>query len=112
MGGAYRPFRVPKYNLLLSLSDYRRLLKQGEDAVVRHDNVCVYEHCNMSDENVDHDANVSVCVSNAEHDAADDVHDDESVMKSDACDDIDLPVPQNWDSILSPSDKLADKQNK
>ena len=51
-----------------------------------------------------------MCVSNAKNDTADDVHDDESVMKSDACDDIDLPVPQNWDSILSPSDKLVDEQ--
>jgi len=95
---------------LLSLSDYKRLLKQGEDAVVRHDDVCMYEHCNMSDENVEDYANESVCVSNAKNDTADHVHDDESVMKSDACDDIDLPVPQNWDSILSPSDKLTDKQ--
>jgi len=79
---------------LLSLSDYRRLLKQGEDAVVRHDDVCVYEHCNMSDENVQNDAKEGVFISNAENDTADDVHDDESVMKSDACDDIDLPVPK------------------
>jgi len=95
---------------LLSLSDYRRLLKQGEDAGVRHDDVCVYEHCNMSDKNVEDDADEGVCVSNTENDTADDVHDDESVMKFDACDDIDLPVPQNWDSILSPSDKLTDEQ--
>jgi len=98
------------HSCLLSLSDCRRLLKQGEDAVVRHDDVCVYEHCNMSDENVGDDANERVCVSNAENDTADNAHDDESVMKSGVCDDIDLPVPQNWDSILSPSDKLADKQ--
>ena len=95
---------------LLSLSDYRRLLKQGENAVVRHDDVCVYEHCNMFHENVEDDADEGVCVSNAENDTGDDVHDDESVMKFDACDDIDLPVPQNWDSILPPSDKLADEQ--
>jgi len=95
---------------LLSLSNYRRLLKQGEDAVVRHDDVCVYEHCNMFDENVEDNTNKGACVSNAKNDTADAVHDDESVMKSDACDDIDLPVPQNWNSILFPSDKLADEQ--
>ena len=56
--------------------------------------MCVYEHCNMSDENVQNDAKEGVFISNAENDTADDVHDDESVMKSDACDDIDLPVPK------------------
>jgi len=80
---------------LLSLSDYRRLLKQGEDAGIKHDDVCVYEHCNMSDENVEDDANEGVCVRNAENDTANDAHDNESVIKSDACDDIDLPVPQD-----------------
>jgi len=51
-----------------------------------------------------------VRVSNAENDTVDNVRNNESVMKSDACDDIDLPVSQNWDSILFLFDKSANEQ--
>ena len=91
---------------LLSLNDYRRLLQQGKDAEIRHDDNCMYGYG-------DDDA----CINNANNVMNDDAVIDNAVTDDDdVCKDDDInvdvsPVPQNViDSILSSGDKLAEEQ--
>jgi len=96
---------------LLSLHDYRRLLEQGKDADVRHDDNCVYGHCDETDDDaLVNDANNVTSDDVVNDDAVSDMCNDDSLLiKDDA--NIVSPLPQNLvDPVLSSRDKLADDQ--
>ena len=97
---------------LLSLSDYRRLLEQGRDAEIKHDDNCVYGH---DDNDADiNDANIVTNDDNAVDDGVtDDICGDGDLLNAENESDIivPLPIPQNLsDPVLSSGDKLVDEQ--